>query len=340
VFEEALRLAPDHPSGHIGLANACAMQFETTRADAVPERAALELAIQHAREACRLDAQSAEAWATLGFILDRAGNRTDGAVAARRAVSLEPGNWRHHFRLAFVCWGEERLSAAHRTLALLPGFAFAHWLAATVYVARQAYDEAERELHAGLSAQAPQSAGDRFSSVALHWLLGLLYLDRGDETSALEEFERELAAEASGHLYARECAANTWYAIGALRLRQGHASHAAAAFTRALERVPAHPLARVGLGAVAPARTAHPHGAGGDAPTEMLPRGYDGMLAVAAGLVLASNHEEAARLLDEALDAAPPGNTGWLLPIEPLLQVRARPTVWSSVLSRLRIRAA
>ena len=73
--------------------------------------------------------QSAEAWATLGFVLDRTGDHVDAVAASRRAVTLEPDNWRHHFRLAFVTWGEERLRAARRTLALFPGFPLAHWLA-------------------------------------------------------------------------------------------------------------------------------------------------------------------------------------------------------------------
>ena len=142
---------PEHASAHIGLASACVMQFEMTRADAAPDRAALARAAHHAREACRLDPQSGEAWATLGFVLDRAGDRVDALAASKRAVTLEPDNWRHHFRLSFVSWGEERLRAAHRTLALLPDFPLAHWLAATVHVARQVLSEAERELTAGLA---------------------------------------------------------------------------------------------------------------------------------------------------------------------------------------------
>ena len=31
---------------------------------------------------------------------------------AGRAVALEAENWRHHLRLAYVAWGEERLRAA------------------------------------------------------------------------------------------------------------------------------------------------------------------------------------------------------------------------------------
>ena len=83
-------------------------------------------------------------------MLDRTGASVDAVAALSRAVSLEPDNWRHHLRLAAVSWGEARLRAARRTLALLPGCPLAHWLAATVHVARQALDEAERELVAGM----------------------------------------------------------------------------------------------------------------------------------------------------------------------------------------------
>ena len=131
VFEGVLKRVPDQASAHIGLANACVMQFEMTRTDATPEVATLATAAHHAREACRLEPSYGEAWATLGFGPDRMGRRVDALAASRRAVTLEPDNWRHSFRLAYVSWGEERLRAAHRTLALLPGFPMAHWLAAT-----------------------------------------------------------------------------------------------------------------------------------------------------------------------------------------------------------------
>ena len=330
VFEEALQLAPEHPSAHIGLANAGVMQFEMTRADQAPDTAALLLAARHAREACRLDPQSAEAWATLGFVLDRTGNSLDARAAARRAVALEPDNWRHHFRLSYVSWGEERLRAAHRTLALLPAFPLAHWLAATVYVARQVLGEAERELAAGLSVQGGQPTGSsQFTAIALHWLLGLIHLARGNEVGALEEFERELSAEHRGHLYTRECAANTWYAIGALRLRQGLIQDACTAFTSAIREVGTHPMAYVGL--VAAGSSGQPGG-----PS----RPVDGAFDHAAQLAVSGAHTEAARVVDEALTAAPVGNVGWLLPVEPLLHVSAHLDVWAGALAHLRNRAA
>jgi hypothetical protein len=62
-------------------------------------------------------------------------------------------------------------------------------------------------------------------------------------------------------------------------------------------------------------------------------------MARAVPLVMAGAHAEAARLVDDALAAAPAGNAGWLLPVEPVLAVTARPAVWNGVLARLRARA-
>jgi DNA-binding winged helix-turn-helix (wHTH) protein len=340
VFERAVQSAPEHASSHIGLANSCIMQFEMSRTNPVPDTDALTRAVQHAREACRLDPQIGEAWATLGFVIERTGNRADALAASQRAVSLEPDNWRHHLRLASVSWGEERLRAAHRTLALLPGFPLAHWLAATVHVARQLTDEAERELTAALTAQAAPTGDSRFSLVALHWLRGLLFLARGDETRALEEFERELSLESSGHLYTRECCANTWYAIGALRLRKNLRKEAAAAFTSALERVGAHPMARLGL------MTAAGHSDPGMLPATAIHEDEPGRFSIdsamfrAARLVLANAHAEAATIVEKALTSAAPGNPGWLLSIEPLLHVSAHPEIWARTLAHVRNRAA
>jgi DNA-binding winged helix-turn-helix (wHTH) protein len=342
VFERVLPASPSQAPVHVGLANACAMQYEMTRADREPDSGALEMAAHHAREACRLDAQSAEAWATLGFVLDRTGPRTDALAAARRAVTLEPDNWRHFVRLSYVSWGEERLRAARRTLALLPGFPMAHWLAATVHVARQAIDEAERELEAGISVQGSQQPGARFGGVALHWLLGLTCMARGDDRRALAEFERELAGEAGGHLYARECCANTWYAIGALHLRRGRRDEARAGFSRALERIAAHPMARIGLAA------ADQPGDNGGLPPDARTgdraapgaRAFDLALCRSAALVLGDRAPEASQLIVDALTVAPEGNAGWLLPIEPLLHVQSAPASWAVALLRLRSRAA
>jgi DNA-binding winged helix-turn-helix (wHTH) protein len=333
VFEGVLANAPDQASAHVGLANACILQFEMTRTDAQPDVGSLATAARHAREACRLGPDYGEAWATLGFVLDRTGQRVDALAASRRATTLEPDNWRHHFRLAYVSWGEERLRESHRTLALMPGFPLAHWLAATVHVARQAMSEAERELDAGIASQGTTGgSGTRFSSVALHWLRGLVQLSREDYDAASRSFECELASEGTGHLYARECCANTWYAIGALRHRQGRADEARQAFQQALQRVSQHRLAFIGLSAVDRGSF--------DVETEALAPSVDAAFVTAAVLGHAGRHGDAARTVDQALAAAPPGNAGWLLSLEPLLHVTTHSDVWAPVLARLRSRAA
>jgi DNA-binding winged helix-turn-helix (wHTH) protein/cytochrome c-type biogenesis protein CcmH/NrfG len=334
VFEGVLERASDHAPAHIGLANACIMQFEMTRADAQPDVAALEAATRHSREACRLAPDYGEAWATLGFVLDRTGRHVDALAASRRAVTLEPDNWRHHFRLAYVGWGEERLRAARRTLGLLPGFALAHWLIATVHVARHGLDEAERELTIGIASQSGASGAPlRFSAVALHWLRGLIHLARDEQQAALEAFERELAFEDRGHLYGRECCANTWYAIGALRFRQGAREAAATAFQQAIKRIAQHPLARLGLAALDTSDR------GITIPADDA-LSVDAAIGRAIALVLAAKHVEAAALVEQALTAAPQGNAGWTLPIEPLLHVSAHAGIWAPALARLRTRAA
>lgn len=344
VFEGIVAATPDQASAHVGLANACVMQFEMTRSDEAPNVAALAAAAGHAREACRLDAEYGEAWATLGFVLDRLGQQVDAVAASRRAISLEPDNWRHHFRLAYVTWGEERLRAAHRTLALLPGFPLAHWLAATVYVARQLLDDAERELAAGIAGEIGQV---KFSAVALHWLRGLVLLASGDEARAMEELERELARETSGHLYARECCANAWYAIGAVQLRHRRLDRAGAAFAQALARVPAHVMARLGAavaqGEVRGSQVPTLPGPA-DSPagrqTALQARSLEMAFAQAGARVLAGAAEDGAQIVDRALAGAAPGNAGWLLPIEPLLRVTAAPEVWQAPLARVRGRAS
>lgn len=330
VFARVVKDAPHQAPAHVGLANAAVLHFETTRSDAAPDRVALQQALDHAREACRLDRDYAEGWATLGFVLDRTGEHADALAAARRAVSLEPGNWRHRFRLAYISWGDERLREAHRTLALLPGLPIARWLAATVYVARQALPEAERELIAGIEAQEQQPDGPaRFSAVGLYWLRGLVALANGDAALASAAFDRELASESKGHLYSRECCANTWYAVGAMHLGRREWEPASRAFREATTRVPQHALAKVGL------TIAAGQGAGAVQPFDL-----SDPLGTAACLVMSGEPERAAMIVDRMIAAAPDGSTGWLLPVEPLLQIGRQSAAWSSVLARLRDRAA
>jgi DNA-binding winged helix-turn-helix (wHTH) protein len=349
AFERLLQGAPHDTSGHLGLANACAMQFELTRADLVPDVAALTVASQHVQEACRLDPGSGEAWATRAFVLDRMGQGQEARASAARAVSLEPDNWRHHFRLALVSWGEARLRAARRTQTLLPGMPLAHWLAATVHVARQAFDEAERELAAGIDSMRAthDDGGAKFPGVALDWLAGLIRLLRGDEAGALEHFERELAGAHHEHLYTREACASTWYAIGAVHLRHGRRQEAAGAFRRAVDRVARHPAAAA-LGALE-AGTARGRSRKAASRVGRIDERSDTETRTAVDLALAgavhsmiagTGPLEAATGVAQALAKAETGNHVWWLPVEPVLRVADHPAAWATVLAQLRARAA
>ena len=342
VFERIVAGSPDYAPGHVGLANAYSLRFESTRAEDAPDRGALTKAVQHAREACSLDPSSGEAWATLGAVSSQARMTAEGIAAARRSISLENENWRHHLRLAYVSWGDERLRAAQRALKLLPGFAFAHWLSATVHVARGAFDEAEQELVAGTLAQDRQQQGSRFGSSGLHFLRGLVRLTRGDEATALQEFNRELAYEQAPHIYTREVCAHTWCAVAAVRLRQHDSSAAQEAFERALTSVPSYPLALAGLLVVGDGSRANGRPTLDGRLDHLRKQGklVEAAMGEAVVEALAGRHAAGAAIVCAALETVLAGSSGWMLPVDPLLQVSDHPVEWAPVLAILRSRAA
>jgi DNA-binding winged helix-turn-helix (wHTH) protein len=340
AFAEALAAAPNFAGAHIGLANACFLRFESTRADREPDAAALARAEHHARLGCRLDPESGHAWSTLAVVCHRRSPGAEAIAAARKAVDLEPDEWRHHLRLAFVSWGGVRLRAACKVLDQYPAAALAHWLAATVYVARQAFDRALEHLRAGCAAQDTTTERGLFAPVGLHLLHGLVLAATDEVPAAIEACTRELAGEASNHIYARESAGNASYAIGALHLRAGKRDQASAAFADALARMPGHALALIGLAAASP----------GDAHF-LVPRTLDAQegtneaaveraIAHAAMYALQERHADAAQLVKNALAQAAAGQAGWQLPVEPLLNVAAHPDAWTRAIALLANRAA
>lgn len=316
---------------NVGMANACVLIYESTRAQAEPNREALRLAEFHAREAIRLLPNSGEACATLGFVLERTGDRATALAMLRRAVALEPVTWQHRVRHSYASWGGERLTAAYEALSLLPGCVMAHCLAATVFIGRNMLERAEREIDLGLaSADVDAGPAARFSIVAVHWLKGLLLFARGAVDEARASFERELALEARGHFYARECCANTWYAVGACELQRGNRDAARAGFDEALSRVPTHTMARAGLALI---------DRRGDTGVDV-PVSLQSALNRAAALVAAGRASDAADVVKTMLALAPPGDAGWLLPVDPLLGVQRERGVWTTVLATLSARAS
>lgn len=346
VFADIVAAAPHHAPAHVGLANALALRFESTRTDDEPDVAALQKAAGHAREACRLDAGSSEAWATLALVLSRAGwgdgATSEAVAAARRAVAIEPDNWRHQLRLAVASWGDERLRAAHRAQRLLPGLALAHWLAATVHIARQSFDAAREELAAGAAAQDALQDGERFGAVGLHLLMGLVDFAHGDRASALEQCQHEIAATDGGHVYAREARANSWAAIGAVHIHTGDHAAAEEALESALQVVPGHLAARAALGVLrrrpddlVVRRLAQLRAAGVSTAATVDATTIEAIQAAVAG-----DLRQAATALATALSAAPAGSSGWIIPVDPFLATAFQPAAWAAVLRLLRTRAA
>src|SRR5881628_2377924 len=109
AFDDALRQAPGYAPAHVGLAMACGLEFEATTPDVRRDTAPLVLGIEHAHRGCALDPASGEAWSTLAFVLYLNGDTEHAAAAACKAMALEPDDWRHALRAAYVSWGEERV---------------------------------------------------------------------------------------------------------------------------------------------------------------------------------------------------------------------------------------
>lgn len=338
-FEPIVGREPANAAAHVGLANVYLLQFDVTRADAAPNTGALMRAASEAREACRLDPAYAEAWITLGWVLARTGDIVEALAALRRGIELEPDNWRHQLRLAYSSWGEERLRAARRTLELWPGLPAAHWLAASVFIARNATGLTDREVDAGLAAVPEGSTmTSRVSVVGLNWLKGLLSLAREADDDALASFDREIALESTGHIYARECAAQAWYAKAVVLWRRRDLAGAQGACAEAIARAPRLLMPRVALALITGDDTIDLHGDEMNVAADRS-SATERAFAHAARLVHRGRVGEAARLVLDAVGSERPGNAGWLLAIEPLLMVWRDKPAWDGALVLLRSRA-
>lgn len=324
-FERAVAIDPRYALAYTGLANAEFASYESTRCDLEPARALLDRAIAHGRQAVAIDDGLAEAYGSLALMLVSAWDTAGAIKAARRAVSLEPSNWRHLFRLGHATWGDERLRAGAATLALYPDFAFAYFQSAMVHVARGHLTDAERVLRHGAAIQDRQiGRGERYPALGLHWLLGLVRLAQHDTREAIEEFERERALAEPHRLYGREYSMHAALAHGAALLRTDR-DRAADQFRHALALYPGHSLARTGL-SIATGEGSAP------APAVDL---------VTRGLALAAQGDsEAARetFLD-ALAEAPPGFAGWFLPVDPFITQLADSKALTGVFAKLSERA-
>jgi tetratricopeptide (TPR) repeat protein len=346
-FTRALERDPRYALAHIGLAHAHFWRFQGSRARVVPDAAELEAAIRHVQQAVAIDPELAEAHAALAFFLSSADRPAEAAAAGRRAIALEPGNWRHLFRLGIAVWGEERLGCLTSVVAQFPRLAYAHMGMAMVHVARGYLAEAEETLRLGLASADRQAEGsERFPASGLHWLVGMIRLAVGDPAGAQAAFQREVQATGS-RLFAEEYAVAAGNGLGYLKLSTGDFTGAIETFTRAIARVPDHARSLAGLAAA--------HTAAGmkeqarDAATraqrtiEQLRkarRTSEAALAAASLDVLAGRHGQAISTLHHLLVDAVPGPAGWTIPVEPPLAPLRGQADFHRVLKRLAERAS
>lgn len=347
AFQRAIVELPRYAPAHAGLANAYLLDIEARRAGGPPDPGRLARAIACARTATTLDPALGEGWAVLGHLLALAGRGDEAQAAARRATAVEPDNWRHHYRLALAAWGEERLRAVDRALALMPGFAPAHLLAAMVFVARGALDRAERHIELAVERLRAQGTQATLPGAGVHWMRGLIAWARGGRELALTCFEEELHTAGSGaHVYARECRVNALLAAGFARLDSGALDDARTAFSSVLATVPDHPKAVLGLVAVEH-RAGHTPSAALLSRAEQSLDGDDGhggpaerALLRASDAALGGRVADGISILRRFVGDAPPGRAGWMIPVDPVFTSLHDQPGWVALLDRLAARAA
>jgi DNA-binding winged helix-turn-helix (wHTH) protein len=346
-FERAIALDPRYAAAHTGLANADFVAYEMTRAISRPNSAALAAGIEHAQHAIQFDDRLAEAHATLSFLLTSARQFDEARVAARRAVALEPRSWRHQYRLGHATWGDARLRAFERALALYPQFAYAHFEMAMVHVARGRFDLAEDIVRRGVAGQDRQAhSGDRFPAIGFHWLLGAIQAARGDLDGAIAEFGRELAQTTPRRLYGPEYAAAALGGRGQAELAMGRIDEALDSFRRSLTHVEGYARAHLGIvaaqtqqGDQAAARQARRdlHDALGI--LERTNRVHEAVMLAVGDAVLHDGRDAAVAKLAPLLEVEPATYLPWTLPIEPFLRPLHGHAGFARILARLAERA-
>ncbi|MEW5981878.1 MAG: winged helix-turn-helix domain-containing protein [Acidobacteriota bacterium] len=346
-FERAVRLDPRYAIAYAGLANAHFFVYEATRAQNQPDTERLTTAIGHARRAIDLDDTMAEGHATLSLLLVGAGRLTEAAAAARRAVALDPQDWRHLFRLGHAAWGSERLDALKRATAIYGDMAYAHYEMAMVHIARHRLEEASNALRRGIELQDRQAGRSwRYPSSGLHWLFGVVKLAQGQAKAALGEFERELQAGSAGRVYGAENLMNAHDGRGFALLAAQKPREARQAFERALTLYPGHARSHLGVAAAHVAEgdknAAHEalaHAEHSIAELERMGKRTEAPLLEAMAATVRGRHTDALALLDHLLAESPPGYPGWTIPVEPLFKPLQAQPEFGSILARLAARA-
>ena len=345
-FNRAIALDPRYALAYVGRAHARFFRYEASRVRNRPDTAELRAAIADIRRAIELDPDLAEAHAALALFLTSANQPVEAAAAGRRAIALEPGNWRHLFRCGVATWGDERLRCLERVVEQYAEFPYAYFFIAMVHVARGDLAAAEQTLRSGLAFEVDKRTPmERFPGRGLHWLLGLTRLAAGDSNEAHLEFDRELGSR-GGEMYAAEYKMDAYDGHGFAFLHEGNSEEAAVMFGRALEILPDHARSLVGL-AEAHRRNDHAQNSASALEHARLAieelrandRTTEAAIASALSLIVSNRTAEAIGKLDQLLADAPPGFAGWTLPIEPLLAPMRSTPQFRAVLAQLAERA-
>jgi DNA-binding winged helix-turn-helix (wHTH) protein len=346
-FSQAIAMDPTFAAGYVGLANAHFWQYERSRFCFRPDAALLALAIGEARQGLALAPESAEAYATLAYLLAGSERPGEACAAARQAIALQPEYWGHHFRLGHAGWGQQRLDALGRCLQLYPAFPFAYLEMAMVHVARRSLDKARRLLEEGIAVQDRLGVSrSRFPANGLHWMLGLLLLARGDLSGSFAAFERERGG-GDRKLYAREYTVASLNGQGWALLETGRLEEAEAAFRASLQTHLEQVRPHLGLALVAQrqghtAASEEAHAAARQAIEQLRQggRAVEAALMSAADNVVQERNEHAVDVLESLLLQTDSGPAGWIVPIDPLFRPLTRSKRFDKVLERIAERAA
>lgn len=343
-FTKAIALDPTYAPAHIGLAHAHFWLYQATRVRSRPEKAELDAAIAHAERAVALDPSQAEAHAALAFFLAITPRNAEALTHGRLAVSMEPGNWRHQFQLGIAAWGSERLKCLAVVMAQYPALTHAHFAAAYVHIARGDLDQADAVLAIGLETQR-KTPSDRLPGRGLHWLRGLIALRRDQ----LDEAHQHLAAELSAggdDVFADEFTVDALMGLGFAHLATKKPAEAVKCFERAVERVPDHARAWLGLGKARLAAGDEPgaieareRGVRGEHDLEVFGRAPEATIARAMAFFLDGDINDACAVLTKFLTEAPTGMWAATLPVEPWMRPFLDDKRVIAVLSQLAQRA-
>ena len=355
-FDRAIALDPAFAAAYVGRANARFWKYEQTKYGYRPDAALLAAGIHDARHGIVLAPDYAEAHATLAYLLTATGRSDESCTAARAAITLEPQQWRHHFRLGHASWGETRLDALRRCLQLYPSFPFAHFQMAMVYVAREDLDTAAQVISEGVAVlecgcfalQLAREIGERAIDVVTE------KTDR--PRKPVKAAGRKPSARRASHLSMRRSfllLPST--AAGCALARAGHAEQADADFRQALaanrEQARAH-LGLADLAGVAAQATTGQGGEVGDSLATHLDQAHhaitqlqrggrtvEAALMTAGAASIEGRPEDACAALERMLTEAPVGAAGWSIPIEPLLERLRSAPAFGQVLRHLARRA-